>query len=462
MKTIARIVAVGLVALPFVAGAQSVSELQAQIQDLLNRISVLQQQLGSQGATSGTVAPTGTQGTPSSSSTSVCPFLGKTLKLGSSGDDVSRLQQFLARDPSIYPEGTVSGYYGSLTEAAVKRWQAKNNIVSSGSADSTGYGVVGPRTAAAMSVTCSGSNVTNTPGVVGVNTSPVGGFIQVTPISGNAPLAVSIQVTVNTTQSCTGATYTVNYGDGSIPTSIAVPVGNCNQLVQTVGHTYQYGGTYKITLASGDHNTSATVTVTGPAAPTTGIQTPVTTVPRGTLSSFVTSGPAPFTTTFYISCGAGIAYNVVFGDGTELGSAGVADSTCTGSLQSVQHTYTSPGSYNAQLAVFIQQTNGTIIPVTIASLNMSATSGSSSGLSSLSITPNVGGNPQQVEARFDVGNCQQYTVEWGDGQTSAATPACTGSNSNITVDHTYQGTGSYTIRVTRGSKVDTVAITISN
>lgn len=68
------------------------------------------------------------------------------LRFGSRGAEVTALQQFLATDPSIYPEGLVTGYYGPLTAAAVQRYQCKMNIVCSGTAASTGYGQVGPRT----------------------------------------------------------------------------------------------------------------------------------------------------------------------------------------------------------------------------------------------------------------------------------------------------------------------------
>jgi peptidoglycan hydrolase-like protein with peptidoglycan-binding domain len=74
----------------------------------------------------------------------------RNLRFGSSGDDVTRLQQLLAQDPSIYPEGKVSGYFGSLTERAVERFQLKYGVVSSGTAKTTGYGLVGQKTRAKL------------------------------------------------------------------------------------------------------------------------------------------------------------------------------------------------------------------------------------------------------------------------------------------------------------------------
>lgn len=253
MKNISRLIVGLIVLLPLAASAQTAEELRAQAQALLLKVQQLHAQLGQQ---------TGTAPAGASYDSSSCPLIGRSLKLGSSGDDVRRLQQFLARDSSIYPEGTASGYYGPLTEAAVKRWQAKYNVVSTGTGASTGYGVVGPRTAAAISLLCTTGQYGSGGG------GNVGGFIQVTPVSGNSPLNVAIQATVNTVNSCTGGVYTLDYGDGTQPAQIAVPVGNCAQMTQTLGHIYQYGGVYPITLSAGAHRTSATVQVLGPGAPT--------------------------------------------------------------------------------------------------------------------------------------------------------------------------------------------------
>ncbi len=74
----------------------------------------------------------------------------KTLRRGSSDEEVRRLQTFLAKWPDIYPEGLVTGYFGALTEEAVRKFQKKNGIISSGAANTTGYGLVGPKTRAAL------------------------------------------------------------------------------------------------------------------------------------------------------------------------------------------------------------------------------------------------------------------------------------------------------------------------
>lgn len=62
------------------------------------------------------------------------------LKVGSSGEDVEVLQKLLASDPALYPEALVTGFFGPLTELAVKRLQAKLEIDQ--------VGAVGPQTLA--------------------------------------------------------------------------------------------------------------------------------------------------------------------------------------------------------------------------------------------------------------------------------------------------------------------------
>jgi len=50
------------------------------------------------------------------------------MSVGSTGSDVTQLQQFLATNSQIYPAGIVSGYYGSLTQAAVVQFQVAYGI----------------------------------------------------------------------------------------------------------------------------------------------------------------------------------------------------------------------------------------------------------------------------------------------------------------------------------------------
>jgi peptidoglycan hydrolase-like protein with peptidoglycan-binding domain len=64
--------------------------------------------------------------------------LSRQLKAGMRGDDIKMLQEFLATDPDIYPEGLITGYFGFLTQKAVKKFQAKMGVEQVGN--------VGPKT----------------------------------------------------------------------------------------------------------------------------------------------------------------------------------------------------------------------------------------------------------------------------------------------------------------------------
>ncbi|MBI4120017.1 MAG: peptidoglycan-binding protein [Parcubacteria group bacterium] len=59
---------------------------------------------------------------------SAAPVLMSQLNPGARSDEVMTLQELLAQDPEIYPEGIVSGFYGPKTTVAVKRFQAKYGL----------------------------------------------------------------------------------------------------------------------------------------------------------------------------------------------------------------------------------------------------------------------------------------------------------------------------------------------
>ena len=117
-KVMATAIAIGVFApsLAFAGTAStSASTLVGQIQTLQTQINSLQQQQQQYLAT-----------------------LRTTLAQGSAGEQVATLQALLAADPSIYPEGIVSGFFGRLTAEAVKRFQKNNGIEQ--------VGFVGPKT----------------------------------------------------------------------------------------------------------------------------------------------------------------------------------------------------------------------------------------------------------------------------------------------------------------------------
>src|SRR3989344_9453034 len=84
----------------------------------------------------------------------LCPLFNRTLSYGSSGSDVANLQGFLAQEGFF--RGNVSAYFGPITQAALQKWQAQNGIVSGGSPQTTGWGVLGPKTREFFRVRCGG------------------------------------------------------------------------------------------------------------------------------------------------------------------------------------------------------------------------------------------------------------------------------------------------------------------
>lgn len=101
----------------------------AQIQALLAQIKALQAQ----------ILQLVTHVTPVSTSTPAvngnpirfCFESTRNLRLGDSGDDVRKLQQILASDPSLYPEGISSGFFGAKTQKALARFQKKFGLSTS-------------------------------------------------------------------------------------------------------------------------------------------------------------------------------------------------------------------------------------------------------------------------------------------------------------------------------------------
>lgn len=96
---------------------------------------------------------------PLVASAASCVTLTQTLSLGSSGTQVTALQNFFYDTYQGFP--TATGYFGTVTQAALQQWQRERGIVSSGSPSTTGYGATGPKTRAAMA--CAGGSTSSTP-----------------------------------------------------------------------------------------------------------------------------------------------------------------------------------------------------------------------------------------------------------------------------------------------------------
>lgn len=83
---------------------------------------------------------------------SACAFLVRNLKRGATGEDVKQFQEYLQTTGDFKEKA--DGLFNEQTEEALKKIQARYNIVTSGDATTTGFGAVGPRTRQILMAHC--------------------------------------------------------------------------------------------------------------------------------------------------------------------------------------------------------------------------------------------------------------------------------------------------------------------
>ena len=201
---------------------------------------------------------------------STCPNPSRNLSFGSRGSDVVELQTFLIAEGDL-AAGNNTGYFGRMTETAVKSWQAKNGLVSSGTAATTGYGAVGPRTRAKIASVC-GTQAAQLHAVATINTiSDLPGLAA----AQNDARYILISVTVTTAPA--DGLYSIDWGDGtsgplnhegcSQPNNIGSNSGNgwCSSTLYSGGHAYKKAGTFKLRILDDDSKELTSREITAPA-----------------------------------------------------------------------------------------------------------------------------------------------------------------------------------------------------
>ncbi len=158
--TLSLTVGVFILLTPFSGSAQTVnvSGLLEQIQSLSVIVESLQAQIDASDSTESVVITNDLYVGVSDTTTS---------------GEVSKLQIFL-RSTGDYTYPDITGYFGLVTRDALKRYQSRNNIVSSGDEVTTGYGFVGPNTRAYIQKHIRNTNFTlqpTTPAMTGDNYS---------------------------------------------------------------------------------------------------------------------------------------------------------------------------------------------------------------------------------------------------------------------------------------------------
>jgi PKD repeat protein len=403
----------------------------------------------------------------------------RTLMRGSSGSDVRDLQDFLV-NKGLLSSDSVTGYFGSLTEQAVQAFQSQNGIVSSGSPSTTGWGVVGPKTAGVISSLMGGQTSTrsgsdqaggsSTGGATSLVVSPktgsdqgggssTGGAVSlvVSPKTGAAPLTVGIAASgLNA-----ATTYYITYGDalaGQLlvlnPPPCATGVDCSNSWTANGTHTYTAAGSYTISiiknycppgaycLVAKQIVASTTVTVTGTSDGSGG--------GNETFSATPTSGTPPLSVTFTAHhASGGNTYYLSYGDGTSgalAPSCIFVSASCVADAMST-HTYTAAGTYTATLS---HSTNCPAGYGCTAALILDGTitiTVANSG--ALNATPISGTAPLTVS----FGSTQAGVVDFGDGMSGTLTSTCNTVSMACagvySISHTYNAAGTYTATLKR-------------
>ncbi len=211
-----------------------------------------------------------------------------TLIRGMRGDEVKKLQEFLKTNPDIYPEGLVTGYFGPLTEAAVKRLQEKYNIEP--------VGVVGPKTLTKINELVAQSPVLQfqpeqpstpttpitpitpaTPATSTITPTPTSTFdfsLSISPTSGSVTQGESTLITV-TASLTSGIAQSVSFSLSGLPTgatasfpSLASCSPTCGLITTLATAATTPTGIYSLTVTGTGggltRTTTSTLTVTAP------------------------------------------------------------------------------------------------------------------------------------------------------------------------------------------------------
>ncbi|MDB5238359.1 MAG: repeat containing protein [Candidatus Kaiserbacteria bacterium] len=411
-----------LLATPFVASADLLSDLQA-------KLVALQSQLTSVNASAGT------------NTSAACPSLNAVLSVGARGSDVTTLQTFLVAQGFLSSD-SATGYFGLLTQGAVQRFQAQAGIVSSGNPFTTGYGSVGRLTREAIRNMCKAIS-TNPPAAPNVTFSA-------SPASGAAPLNVTF-----TESGLPAGTYQVNFGDSANGTitvpSIMCITTPCNPGPQSTSHTYSLAGTYTVTLsgtpcASGAMCAqvirtlgTATITVSGAVSQA-----------DTTFTASPTSGTAPLTVSFSASGPSGTNFSSIsYGDGTSgsLNAAPVCASCNAAS--SASHVYATAGTYTVTLGYMppcaVGMACAQVVQTKTVTITVNAPASQADTV--FSASPTSGTAPLSVAFSATGPSGTNFSsITFGDGTSGSlnAAPVCASCNASSAASHTYTTTGTYT------------------
>jgi peptidoglycan hydrolase-like protein with peptidoglycan-binding domain len=264
----------------------------ALLQTLMAQVQLLESKLTQLAA-----QPVASPATAAAPATTLCFTASKSLSLGMTGADVTRLQNVLATDPDIYT-GPASGTFDATTQDAVTAFQLKNNIIS----DPADGGVVGPKTLAFFRKSCPKLSSKN-----GASTLSITNFSGPTVVAINTLGTWNVQAIDSNNEH---VAYAITWGDeDQTGASYSLPSGAPIMTAATAfSHAYTNAGTYFVTVTAEDQDgltTKASLEIT--------VQAP------SSLSfiSFPATGTAPLSVQFSANgLSEGSWYSLDFGDGS--------------------------------------------------------------------------------------------------------------------------------------------------
>jgi len=218
----------------------TLQQMQAQIQSLLDQIKALQDQITQLRAQQGELKKEVKEARRE---------LLKELREGSRGEDVRLLQEILATDPEIYPEGFVTGYFGLLTKQAVEKFQRRFGIEP--------VGLVGPKTMARI-------NELLTKGAGKSGKVPPGllrapGILKKLESETIVPLLLNVSPADNSTGVALDANLVMTFSKNMVPGSgdITIQKKSDNSVVEAIAASSTTGSGTKVITANPSSNLAA-------------------------------------------------------------------------------------------------------------------------------------------------------------------------------------------------------------
>jgi len=167
----------------------------------------------------------------------------KTLQKGMADDQVAGLQVLLGQFSNIYPEALVMGYFGPLTEKAVKRFQAVKGI--------SAIGIVGPITRGKLNEFFTGIAAIGPAGPVGATgATGVTGQQGASGYGGSGAIGATDETGPTGSMGATGAVGAIDPPGPSFLSISTIDINRNNTFVMVSGGSFTAGHAYCVMVTA--------------------------------------------------------------------------------------------------------------------------------------------------------------------------------------------------------------------